>query len=146
MTILPLTSSGGSLIYSGRKVGLRLEPLRAPSWTGYLTDDFPSRANWSCLILRKKRNNAKYLTKSSIRLKFMKKTSKPNPVKGLRYINCYSSNSPNLLKALKILSDTAVRTSAVDWEDLKPYMKSDERSHFLRWSARLFLQVFQTLY
>ena len=33
--------------------------------------------------------------------------------------------APDLLKALAILSDTAVRTSAVDWEDLKPYWKSE---------------------
>ena len=35
---------------------------------------------------------------------------------------------PDLLKALAILSDTTVRRSAVDREDLKPYWKS-EKSH-----------------
>ena len=33
--------------------------------------------------------------------------------------------APDLLKALAILSDTTVRRSAVDREDLKPYWKSD---------------------
>ena len=34
-----------------------------------------------------------------------------------------------LLKALAILSDTIVRGSAVDWEDLKPYWKSENIGH-----------------
>ena len=38
--------------------------------------------------------------------------------------------APNLLKALVILSDTTVRRSAVDTEDLKPYWKSEKRLHF----------------
>ena len=33
--------------------------------------------------------------------------------------------APDLLKALAILSDTTVRRSAVDQEDLKPYWKSE---------------------
>ena len=36
--------------------------------------------------------------------------------------------APDLLKALAILSDTTVRRSAVDQQDLKPYWKS-EKSH-----------------
>ena len=34
--------------------------------------------------------------------------------------------SPDLLKALAILSDTTVRRSAVDRQDLKPYRKSEK--------------------
>ena len=45
-------------------------------------------------ITEKRRNKAKYLTWNSIRLKFVKKTSMPNPVKSLGYIKCYSSSSP----------------------------------------------------
>ena len=40
--------------------------------------------------------------------------------------------APDLLKTLAILSDTTVRRSAVDREDLKPYWKSEKRSHFSR--------------
>ena len=40
--------------------------------------------------------------------------------------------APNVLKALAILSDTTVRRSAVDQEDLKQYWKSEKRPHFLR--------------
>ena len=41
----------------------------------------------------------------------------PNLAKSLGYIKCYSQVSPDLLKALAILSDATVRRSAVDWED-----------------------------
>ena len=40
--------------------------------------------------------------------------------------------APNLLKALAILSDTTVRRSVVDREDLKPHWKFEKRPHFLR--------------
>ena len=56
----------------------------------------------------------------------------PDPVKSLGYIKCYSSSSPNLLKAPAILLDTTVRKFAVDQEDLKPYRKSEKRPHFSR--------------
>ena len=38
----------------------------------------------------------------------------------------------DLLKAQAILSDTTVRRSAVDCNDLKPYRKSEKRPHFSR--------------
>ena len=38
--------------------------------------------------------------------------------------------TPDLLKDLAILSDTTVRRSAVDQEDLKPYQESEKRPHF----------------
>ena len=40
-------------------------------------------------------------------------------------ISCATARvAPDLLKALAILSDTIVRRSAVDREDLKPYWKA----------------------
>ena len=50
----------------------------------------------------------------------MKKTSMPNPVKALNISSATARVAPDLLKALAILSDTTVRKSAVDREDLKP--------------------------
>ena len=47
-----------------------------------------------------------------------------------------------LLKALAILSDTMVRRYAVDWENLKPYWKSEKRPYFSRWSAILLFTSF----
>ena len=48
----------------------------------------------------------------------------------------------DLLKAPAILSDTAVRRSAVDQQELKPYWKSEKRSHFSRWSTILLFARF----
>ena len=39
--------------------------------------------------------------------------------------------APNLLKAPAILSDTTVRRSAIDREDIKPYWKSEKKVTFL---------------
>ena len=39
------------------------------------------------------------MTRNSVRLKFVKKTSLSNPVKNLGYIKCYSSGSPKLVKS-----------------------------------------------
>ena len=50
-------------------------------------------------ITEKRRNKAKYLIWHSIRVKFLKKTSMPNPVKSFGYIKCYSSSSPKSVKS-----------------------------------------------
>ena len=66
----------------------------------------------------------------------------PNPVKSLGYIKCHSSSSPRPAKALAILSDTPVRRSAVDQEDLKPYWKLEKRHISLGGQQLYCLQVF----
>ena len=71
----------------------------------------------------------------------MKKTSMTNPVKSLGS-SATARVALDLLKALAILSDTTVRRSAVDQEDLKPYWKSEERPHFSRWSTILLFTSF----
>ena len=48
----------------------------------------------------------------------------------------------DLLKVLATLSDTTVRRSAVDREDLKPYWKSEKKAHFFRWSTILLFTSF----
>ena len=53
---------------------------------------------------------------------------------------------PDLLKALVILSDTAVRRSGVDREDLKPPWKSEKGQISLGDQQSYYLQVFQRLY
>ena len=78
-------------------------------------------------ISEKRRNKAKYLTWSSIRLKFVKKTNMPNPVKSLGYVECFSSSSPRLVESASNLPDTTVRKSVVaNREDPKPYWKSEK--------------------
>ena len=111
-----ITSSGSSLMYSRKSVGLRMEPWRTPALTGYSCEGFLSRTT-ELLITEKRRNKANDLTWNSIRLKFVKGTSKADLVKSLGYIKCNSWRVAwDLPKALAILSDTAARRSAVDWE------------------------------
>ena len=54
--------------------------------------------------------------------------------------------APGLLKPQAILSDTTVRRSAVDRDDLKPYWKS-EKGHISQGDQQsYYLQVYQRLY
>ena len=58
----------------------------------------------------------------------MKKTSLPNPVESLGFIKWYSFSRPGLINtALEIISDTSVRSAAVDRKDLKPYWEPEKR-------------------
>ena len=50
--------------------------------------------------------------------------------------------TPDLLKALAVLSDAIVRRSVVDREDLKPHWKSEKMPHFSRWSTMLVFTSF----
>ena len=50
-------------------------------------------------ITEKRGNTTKYLIWNSVSLKFVKKTSMPNPVKTLGYIKCHSSSSPTPVKS-----------------------------------------------
>ena len=52
--------------------------------------------------------------------------------KALDISSVMAQEAPDLFKALAILSDTTVRRSVVDREDLKPYWKSEKRQHFSR--------------
>ena len=56
----------------------------------------------------------------------------PNMSKALDISSVTARVTPDVLKALAILSDTTVRRSAVDPEDLKPYWRSEKRPHFSR--------------
>ena len=75
----------------------------------------------------------------------MKKTSMPNSVENLGYIPSATARvAPDLSKAQAMLSDTTVRRSAVDREDLKSYWKSEKRPHFSRRST-IFYKFFKDL-
>ena len=90
---------GQLLMYSKKSVGPRMEPWGTIALTRYCCEDFPSRTIQSCLLLRKDETKPNYLTWNSIRLKFVKKTSLPNPVRSLEYIKYYSSSSPRPIKS-----------------------------------------------
>ena len=61
-------------------------------------------------------------------------------------INVTAWVASGALKALPVLSDTTVRRSAVEQENLKPYKKSEKRPH-ISWSEQqpYYLQVFQKI-
>ena len=83
--------------------------------------------------LLKGRNKTKYLTRTSIKLKFVK-TSMVKPVETLRYIKDNSSSSSRPIK------------SPGKFEDLKLYWKSDKRPYFSRVSTSLlFVRLSKTL-
>ena len=67
-------------------------------------------------------------------------------LKALDISSATAQVAPDLLKALAILSDTTVRRSAVDREDLKPYWKSEKDHISLGDQQSYYLQVFQRLY
>ena len=108
------------LMYSRKSVGPKMEPWGTPVLSGYSCEDCPSRATRSCLLLRKDKVWANIRPEMQQDLDLCDKTSMPNPVKSLCYIKWYSSNSPRSIKRLATLSNTIVRRSSVDWEDLKP--------------------------
>ena len=69
--------------------------------------------------------------------KFVKKIACQTLSKALDVSNGTARVAPDLLKTKAILSDTTVRRSAVDREDLKPYWKSDSFRHLLKSSASM---------
>ena len=56
----------------------------------------------------------------------------PNLVKSLECSIATPQVAPDILKALAILSDTTVRRSVVDQEDLKLYWESKKKTTFLK--------------
>ena len=134
-------------MYSRKKVGSRMEPRGTPALTGYSFEDFLSRTYWSRLLWPNIwPDKARYLNWSSIRLKFVKKTSMSNPVKSLGYIKCYSLSSPRPVKSHSNSIKYNCQKSAVDRVDLQPYWKSEKGPHSPGDQQVYYLQVFQILY
>ena len=94
-------------------------------------------------ITMKWQNKIKNPTWSSIRLQFVKRTSVPNSVKNLGHIKCYCSSNSRPIKSPVILSHTPARGSAAEWEDLKPYWKSENNDIFWGDERVYCLQIFK---
>ena len=120
-----MTPSRMSLMSSKKRVGPRLEPWRTPVSTGHSCEDFLSRTTRSHLLLRKEEKRPNTCPEISQDISLWRRSA-----------------YQNLLKDVAILSDTTVRKSVVAWEDLKPYWKSEKRSHFSRWSSILLFTGF----
>ena len=87
----------------------------------YFSEDFPSGPTRSRVLFRKNKIRPNIWPWVCVEDSILK------PVLCIR--NATTRVAPDLLKALLIPSDTVVRRSAVDQEDLKPYWESNKRSH-----------------
>ena len=133
--MLQKTSSGRSSMYSKKIVGPRMEPWGTPALTGYSSEDFPSRNNQKLPSTERRRNKVKNLAWNSKRLSLWRRPECQSLSKVLDISSATAQVAPDLLKTIAVLSDTTVRRSAVNREDLKPYWKSEK--HFSRWSTIL---------
>ena len=118
-----------------------MEPWGTPALSGYSCEDLPSRTTQSCLVPRKEEIRSYMWPEILSDLSSWRRPACQTLSKALDISSATARVAPHLLKALTILSDTTVR-SAVDWEDLKPYWKSEKRPHFSRWSAILLFTSF----
>ena len=134
------------LMYSRKSLGPRMDLWGIPPLTGYSYEDFPSRTTWSCLLLRKEEIRLNIWPEIPQGLNLSRRPACQTLSKALGMSRATVWVAPDLLKALVILSDTTVRRSVVDQEDLKPYWKSEKRPHFSRWwSFLLFTSFSKTL-
>ena len=104
-------------MYIRKSVGPRMEPWGTPASTRYSCEDVPSRTTQSCLLLRKEEIRPNIWPELSL----WRRPACQTLSKALDISSATGRVAPDLFKALVILSDTTVRRSAVDWEDLKPY-------------------------
>ena len=107
-----------------------MEPSQTPRLTGYLCKDFPSRTTQSCLSLRKDEIKPNIWPGIPWELSSWRQSCQ-TLLKVLVISRATARVALDLLKTLSVLSDTTVRRSAVDWEDLKPYWKSEKKVIFL---------------
>ena len=142
MCLLETPSSGRSLLYSQKRVAPKMECYGKPAFMGHFCVDFSSMSNQHILWT---------LTWISIRLKFVKKSSVPNPVKNLAFVKCYSCISLIHVKSPNHLSETSVKRSAVKREDLPAYRNSekrpsqcDQQAYYLRAFHRFFSKLKNT--
>ena len=118
-----------------------MDPWGTSVLPGYSCDDFPSRTTRSSLVLRKDeiRQNIWPEIRQDVAL-----WSRPVCQTLSKILDISSAKArvaPELLKALAILSDTTVRRSAVDREDLKLYW-NHKKGDFSRGST---VQFFTSL-
>ena len=126
-------------MYSRKSVGPEMESYGTPALTGCSHQNHLKPS-----ITEKRQNKAKYLSQNFIRLKFVKKTSMPNPVENLGgYTKSCSSSNPKPIKSLSNSIKT-VKIFAVDRDDwlIKRHWKSEKRPHFSSWSTILLFTSF----
>ena len=98
-----------------------MEPWGTLALNGYSCEDFPSRTTESCLLLRKEEIRSNTWPETPKELSLWRRPACQTLSKALNISSATARVALDPLKALTILPDTTVRTSAVDREDLKPY-------------------------
>ena len=108
-------------MYNRNSVDASMEPSRITAT--YFCEDFPYRTPPKPSITEKRQNKAKYLTWNPQDLSLWRKPA--YQILSKTWISCATARgvASELIKALTILSDTAIKRSAVDRKDLKPYWK-----------------------
>ena len=126
---------------SRKRVGPKIEPSGTPSLMDILVKTSHSNP-LEAVCYSKKKKWGKNIWPESL----WKRPAGQTLSKALDISSATAQVAPNLLKALAILSDTTVRRSAVDREDLNPYWKSEKGHISLGDQKSYYLQVFQGLY
>ena len=96
-------------MYSRKSAEPRMDHWGTSALTGYFYKVFPSRTTQKLPITYNKRNKAKYLTWNFIDLSLWRRPACQTLWKALDILNVTVWVTPDLLKALAILSDTIVR-------------------------------------
>ena len=136
-------TSSRSLMHSSKKAGPRMEPWGTLTLTGYYCEDFPSRATWSNLLLRKEELRPNIWPELPKDLRLWRRPACQTLSKALEISSATAQVVPDLLKALAYLPDTTVWRSAIDLEDLKTYWQSQKRPHFSWWSTTIIYKFFK---
>ena len=125
----------------------RMEPWGTLAFTGYSCENLTSRRTTQrCLLLRKEEIRLNIWPEILWELRLWRRPPCQTLSKALDMSSTTAQVARDLLKAPAILSNTTIRRSAVDWEDLEPYWKSQKIPHFSRWSTiLLFTSCLKTL-
>ena len=131
-------------MYNRKSVEPRMELWQTPALTGYFCENVPPRTSQSRLLLRKEEIRPNIWPETPWDLSLQRKPECQTLSKALDISSAATTaqEAPDLVKALAILSDTTVKRSTVDNEDLKPYLKSEKRSYFPRCSTILLFTSF----
>ena len=105
----------------------------------------PIQNKRSCLLLKKEEIRPNIWPEILYDLSLWRRPTYKTLLKALYISSATTQVAPDLLKALAILSDTTVRRSAVDREDLKPHWKLEKKPHFSKWSTILLFTSFSKI-
>ena len=129
-------------MHSRKSAGPRLEHWRTPPLTGYTCENFLFRITRSRLLLRKDEIRPNIWPEVPQDFSLWRRLAWQTLSKSFNIATATARVAPDLLNTLATLSDTTVRRSTIDREDLEPYWKSEKMLHFSRWSISLLFKYF----